>query len=55
MSPAHDVLPIVCTDYTYDSKLDIADGVPQMRLDAASRSLGGTMVTYVTWDVLDLW
>ncbi len=40
MSPAHDVLPIVCTDYTYDSELDIADGVPQMRLDAASRSLG---------------
>ncbi len=37
-SPAHDVhdvLPIVCTDYTYDSELDIADGVPQKHLDAA--------------------
>ncbi len=34
-SPAHDVLPIVCTDYTYDSELDIADGVPLKRSDAA--------------------
>ncbi len=38
-SPAHDVLPIVYTDYTYDSELDITDGVPQAFLDAASRSL----------------
>ncbi len=34
-SPAHDVLPIICTDYTYDSELDIADGVPLKRSDAA--------------------
>ncbi len=38
-SPAHDVLPIVCTDYTYDSELDIADGVPQMQLDVPGGEL----------------
>ncbi len=27
-SPANDVLPIVCTDYTYDSEHGIAEGVP---------------------------
>ncbi len=33
-SPAHDVLPIVCTDYTYDSEHGIAEGVP-LAFDAA--------------------
>ncbi len=28
MSPAHDVLPIVWTDYTYDSEHSITEGVP---------------------------
>lgn len=27
-SPAHDVLPIICIDYTYDSDHGIAEGVP---------------------------
>ncbi len=27
-SPAPDVWPSILTDYTYDSELDIADGVP---------------------------
>ncbi len=39
-SPAPDVWPSILTDYTYDSELDIADGVPPKLLDAASRSLG---------------
>ncbi len=43
-SPAHDVLPIVCIDYTYDSELDIADGVPQMRFDTARSSRRGTFL-----------
>ncbi len=34
MSPAHDVLPIVCTDYTYDSEHGVAEGVP-LAFDAA--------------------
>ncbi len=37
-SPAHDVLPIVCTDYTYDSDHGIAEDVP-LAFDAVSRSL----------------
>ncbi len=53
-SPAPDVWPSILTDYTYDSELDNADGVPHSVYDAASRSLGGTMVTYVTWDVIAL-
>ncbi len=28
MSPAPDVWPSILTDYTYDSELDNADGVP---------------------------
>ncbi len=35
-SPAPDVWPSILTDYTYDSELDITDGVPQsisMQLD----------------------
>ncbi len=28
-SPAPDVLPSILTDYTYDSELDITDGLPQ--------------------------
>ncbi len=50
-SPAHDVSPSISTDYTYDSELDIADAVPL----AFQRSVSfprGTMVTYITWDVL---
>ncbi len=43
-SPVHDVLPIVCTDYTYDSELDIADGVPLKRFDAARSSRRGTFI-----------
>ncbi len=38
-SPAPDVWLSILTDYTYDSELDIADGVP-LAFDAASRSLG---------------
>ncbi len=45
-SPAPDVWPSILTDYTYDSELDIADGVPR----SVSFPLG-TRVTYVTWDV----
>ncbi len=50
MSPAHHVLPIVCTDYTYDSEHGIAEGV----LLGFRRSISfplETMVTYATWDV----
>ncbi len=50
-SPAPDVWLSILTDYTYDSELDIADGVPL----AFRRSVSfprGTRVTYVTWDVL---
>ncbi len=39
-SPAPDVWPSILTDYTYDSELDNADGVPHSVYDAASRSLG---------------
>ncbi len=39
-SPAPDVWLSILTDYTYDSELDIADGVPPSVFDAASRSLG---------------
>ncbi len=49
-SPAPDVWLSILTDYTYDSELDIADGVPL----AFRRSVSfprGTRVTYVTWDV----
>ncbi len=48
-SPAPDVWLSILTDYTYDSELDIADGVPL----AFRRSVSfprGTRVTYVTWD-----
>ncbi len=38
-SPAHDVLPIVCTDYTYDSENGIAEGFP-LAFDAARVSGG---------------
>ncbi len=51
-SPAPDVWLSILTDYTYDSELDIADGVPL----AFRRSVSfprGTRVTYVTWDVLN--
>ncbi len=27
-SPAHDVLPIVWTDYTYDPEHGVAEGIP---------------------------
>ncbi len=50
-SPAPDVWLSILTDYTYDSELDIADGVPL----AFRRSVSfprGTRVTYVTWDDL---
>ncbi len=40
MSPAHDVLPMVRTDYTDGSKHGIAEGVPVAFYDAASRSPG---------------
>ncbi len=46
---APDVWPSILTDYTYDSELDNADGVPL----AFRRSVSfprGTRVTYVTWD-----
>ncbi len=49
-SPAPDVWLSILTDYTYDSELDIADGVSL----AFRRSVSfprGTRVTYVTWDV----
>ncbi len=36
--PAHDVLPIICTDYTYDADHDIAEGVPPA-FNAASHPL----------------
>ncbi len=52
-SPAPDVWLSILTDYTYDSELDIADGVPL----AFRRSVSfprGTRVTYVTWDVICL-
>ncbi len=52
-SPAPDVWLSILTDYTYDSELDIADGVPL----AFRRSVSfprGTRVTYVTWDVFNL-
>ncbi len=39
-SPTHDVLPIIWTDYTYDSEHGIAEVVPLAFSDAASRSLG---------------
>ncbi len=48
-SPTPDVWLSILTDYTYDSELDIADGVPL----AFRRSVSfprGTRVTYVTWD-----
>ncbi len=52
---APDVWPSILTDYTYDSELDNADGVPL----ASRRSVSfprGTRVTYVTWDVFKhLW
>ncbi len=38
-SPANDVLPIVCTDYTYDSEHGIAEGVP-LAFDTARVSRG---------------
>ncbi len=41
-SPAPDVLPSILTDYTYDSELDNADGVPLKRPDAARGSRRGT-------------
>ncbi len=49
---APDVWPSILTDYTYDSELDNADGVPL----AFRRSVSfprGTRVTYVTWDDLE--
>ncbi len=39
MSPAHDILPIVWTDYTYDSEHGIAEGIPPAFADAASHSV----------------
>ncbi len=38
-SPAHDILPSVCIDYTYHSDHSIDEGVP-LAFDTASRSLG---------------
>ncbi len=42
MSPAPDVWPSILTDYTYDSELDNADGVPHSVYDAA-RVPGGEL------------
>ncbi len=50
-SPAHDVSPSISTDYTYDSELDIADAVP-LTFQCSVSFPRGTMVTYITWDVL---
>ncbi len=36
-SPAHDVLPMVRTDYTDGSKHGIAEGIPLAFYDAASQ------------------
>ncbi len=41
-SPAPDVWPSILTDYTYDSELDNADGIPQSVYDAA-RVPGGEL------------
>ncbi len=48
-----DVWPSILTDYTYDSELDNADGVPLAFRRSVSFPLG-TRVTYVTWDVFFL-
>ncbi len=34
-SPAPDIWPSILTDYTYDSELDIANGIPPWRLDVS--------------------
>ncbi len=51
-SPAPDVWPSILTDYTYDSELDNADGVPHSVYDAA-RVPGGELWmlswTFVSW------
>ncbi len=49
-SPAPDVWLSILTDYTYDSELDIADGVP-LAFSTQRLVPWGTRVTYVTWDV----
>ncbi len=53
-SPAPDVWLSILTDYTYDSELDIADGVPLVFRRSVSFPRG-TRFTYVTWDVLEQW
>ncbi len=44
-SPAHDILPIVWTDYTYDSEHGIAEGIQRR---SVSFRRGTFQVTYVT-------
>ncbi len=47
-SPAPDVLPSILTDYTYDSELDIADGVPLKHSDAARVPEGELVHAFMT-------
>ncbi len=50
-SPASDVSPIDWTDYTYDSELGIAEGVP-LALSDADRVPEGEPVLSVKIDIL---
>ncbi len=49
-SPAHDVLPIVWTDYTYDSEHGIAEGVP-LAFRRSSSSQRGTWLWAAIKDI----
>ncbi len=46
-SPARDVLPIIWTDYTYDSEHDIAEGVPLAFSDTARVPEGEPWLIFV--------
>ncbi len=48
-SPAADVSPIDWTDYTYDSELGIAEGVPLAFSDAARVPEGEPLLIYCDW------
>ncbi len=51
MSPAHDVLPIVWTDYTYDSEHSITEGVP-LAFSDTTRVPGEEPPLFQHWSVL---
>ncbi len=48
-SPAHDVLPIVWTDYTYDPEHGVAEGIPPQLFWRSSSSRRGNLFCIIIY------